>query len=101
MLNYSHNDYCCSLELFFLFLLLVFLRGVLGNVAFSGWFFDGENVVKCVVKRGGKTASAWALKIFRFFQLYFWVSPGVMGGGSEKQISPLRRSQERERLRSK
>jgi hypothetical protein len=29
--------------------LLVFLRGVLENVGVWTWFFDGENVVECVV----------------------------------------------------
>jgi hypothetical protein len=29
--------------------LLAFFRGVLGKVAFSAWFFDGENVVVCMV----------------------------------------------------
>jgi hypothetical protein len=32
--------------------LLVFLRGVLEKVACRTWFFDGEIVVKRVVKRG-------------------------------------------------
>jgi len=29
--------------------LLVFLRGVLGKLCVWMWFFDGENVVRCVV----------------------------------------------------
>ena len=29
--------------------LLVFLRGVLGKLRVWMWFFDGENVVRCVV----------------------------------------------------
>jgi hypothetical protein len=40
-------------------LLLVFLRGVLKRVGVWTWFFDGEDVVECVVKRGGKTVFAW------------------------------------------
>jgi hypothetical protein len=48
-----------------------FLRGVSEKAGGWTWFFDGKNVVKCVVKRGGKTASAWALKIFAFFNFIF------------------------------
>jgi hypothetical protein len=33
--------------------LLVFLRGVLGKVVCSGWFFCGEVVVNCVVEVDG------------------------------------------------
>jgi hypothetical protein len=35
--------------------LLRFLRGVLENVGGWTWFFDGENVVKCVVNVVRKT----------------------------------------------
>src|SRR5580704_9069628 len=61
-----------------------FLRGVLEKTGGWTWFFDGKNVVGCVVKRGRKTALARALKIFTFFQLYFWVSPWTGGWGKAK-----------------
>ena len=32
-----------------IFVFPLFLRGVLEKVAFSTWFFAGENVVECVV----------------------------------------------------
>jgi hypothetical protein len=32
------------------------LKGVLGKWGGLWWFFDGENVVECVVKRGEKTS---------------------------------------------
>jgi hypothetical protein len=32
------------------------------------WWICGD----CVVNRGAKMALIWALKIFHFFQLYFW-----------------------------
>src|ERR1700730_6759692 len=51
--------------------LLVFLRGVLERVGVWTWFFDGEDVVECVVKRDGKTVFAWGLKTCHFFRLYF------------------------------
>jgi hypothetical protein len=35
--------------------LLVFLRGVLRNSRFWSWFFDGENVVACMVNVVKKT----------------------------------------------
>jgi hypothetical protein len=48
------------------------------------WFFDGKNVVRCVVKRGGKTAFAQALKICHFFQLYFELAADWFAGGRGK-----------------
>jgi len=32
-----------------------FLKGVLEKVGYMTWYFGGENVVKSMVKRGGKT----------------------------------------------
>jgi hypothetical protein len=32
-----------------IFVFSLFLRGVLENTVFWTWFFDGENVVECVV----------------------------------------------------
>jgi hypothetical protein len=52
--------------------LLAFLRGLLENVAFSAWFFDGENVVVCVVNVVTKTRDFHSKKIRHEIQLYFW-----------------------------
>jgi hypothetical protein len=48
-----------------------FLRGVLEKTGGWTWFFDGKNVVGCVVKRGGKTALVRTLKNFTFFNFIF------------------------------
>jgi hypothetical protein len=77
------------------------LKGVLENVGVWTWFFDGENVVECVVKRGGKTAFVRGLKHATFFNFIFGAFPKWDGGGRTKQISPLRCSQGFEQLRSK
>jgi hypothetical protein len=38
------------------------------------WFFDGENVVKWVVKRGALEAVFQQRKTRHVFELYFWLS---------------------------
>jgi hypothetical protein len=65
------------------------------------WFFDGKNVVECMVKRGDWTVDFLALKFSTFLKFIFVHSRNGMQADAEKQISPLRRSQRRERLRSK
>lgn len=55
--------------------LLAFSRGFWKKWVFEGWFFDGKNVVECVVKRGGKTAFFGRLKTRHFFELYFFAFP--------------------------
>jgi hypothetical protein len=63
--------------------------------------FDGENVVECVVNVVGKLPLRGAKNMPLFSTLFFLAFPKWDGGDVEKQISPLRRSQKRERLRSK
>src|SRR3981189_3578920 len=60
------------------------LKGVLENVCGWTWFFDGENVVECVVKRGGKTAFVRGLKTCHLFQFYFCAFPKWDAGGGGK-----------------
>jgi hypothetical protein len=52
--------------------LLEFLRGVLRNTGVWWWFFDGENVVVCMVNVVNKTCDFRSKKIRHAFQLYFW-----------------------------
>jgi hypothetical protein len=52
--------------------LLEFLRGVLRNTGVWWWFFDGENVVVCMVSVVNKTCDFRSKKIRHAFQLYFW-----------------------------
>ena len=52
--------------------LLVFLRGVLRNTRLWRWFFDGENVVICMVYVVKKTCDFRSKKIRHEFQFYFW-----------------------------
>jgi hypothetical protein len=52
--------------------LLEFLRGVLRNTGLWWWFFDGENVVICMVNVVNKTCDFCSKKIRHEFQLYFW-----------------------------
>jgi hypothetical protein len=50
---------------------MLILQGVFGGNGGILWFFDGEFVVKCVVKRGGTMVSFCGRKIRHGFQLYF------------------------------
>jgi hypothetical protein len=52
--------------------LLAFLRGVLRNTGLWWWFFDGENVVICMVNVVDETCDFRSKKIRHEFQLYFW-----------------------------
>jgi hypothetical protein len=60
------------------------LGGCLEKAGGWTWFFDGKNVVKCVVKRGGKTALARALKFFHFFNFIFEMAVDWLVGGRRK-----------------
>jgi hypothetical protein len=54
----------------------VFFRGISEKTGVWRWFFDGENVVKCVVYRGVLTAVFPRQKLATF-QRYFFGPKGI------------------------
>ena len=68
------RGFCCFVE---------FFEGCLGKCGGWTWFFDGENVVECVVNVVRKTKFLRGGKIRHVFQLYF-----CRGAGEDVSVLP-------------